>query len=209
MSSYTYEKRDIKTPLETYEWDNVWWEHAGETGVPRVLYIGDSISCGTLRAATAAAHETIYFDGLGTSKGIDNPYFYDTIRMFAAQQGYRQVILFNNGLHGWHLDNDTDYAAHYEAMIRFLQAEFPDTPLLLLLTTHVKDRPDEEDGYVIPRNRVVTALAEQYHLPIVDLYAITAAHEELFIADGVHLQPEGYALLAEELVRQVKPYISL
>ena len=28
MSNYTYESKDIKTPLETYEWDNVWWEHA-------------------------------------------------------------------------------------------------------------------------------------------------------------------------------------
>jgi hypothetical protein len=75
MSDFTYEHNDIKTPLETYEWDNTWWDHAGTEGVPRVLLIGDSISVGTRRVATATAEEKIYFDGYGTSKALDNPYF--------------------------------------------------------------------------------------------------------------------------------------
>jgi len=49
MSDYTYAAENREQALEKYEWDNVWWESADSTGVPRVLYIGDSISCNTRR----------------------------------------------------------------------------------------------------------------------------------------------------------------
>ena len=89
MSSFTYETENRCERLETYEWDNVWWEHADTEGVPRVLYIGDSISCATRRTATGAAGETIFFDGFGTSKALDNPYFADSIRLF---RGSREAV---------------------------------------------------------------------------------------------------------------------
>ena len=53
MSSYTYEFENRKTPLETYEWDNVWFEHTENDTDDRVVYIGDSISCATRKVATA------------------------------------------------------------------------------------------------------------------------------------------------------------
>ena len=89
MSEFTYEAANSESRLETYEFDNVWWEHANTKGTPRVLYIGDSISCGTRRKATEVAENKIFFDGFGTSKALDNPYFADSIRMFAKQQGER------------------------------------------------------------------------------------------------------------------------
>ena len=201
MSQFTYEKEDSKTPLETYEWDNVWWEQTKKTDTPRVLYIGDSISCGTRRRATEAARGKLLFDGFGTSKALDNPYFKHTLRLFAKQQGSRIAILFNNGLHGFHLQDDSDYKQCYEEMICFLQDEFKDTPLFLVLTTHVAN--PERDARVVIRNGVVSELAKKYGLPTVDLYAITKAHDDLF-TDGVHLKPEGYDLLAEELVKSVQ-----
>ena len=86
MSNFTYAFENRSEQLEKYEWDNVWWEQADLAGATRVLYIGDSISCATRRVATAAAQNEILFDGLGTSKAVDNPYFPDTIHMFAMQQ---------------------------------------------------------------------------------------------------------------------------
>ena len=206
MSDLTYEFETSPDRLETYEWDNVWWEHAKTEGVPRVLYIGDSISYSTRRVATSASGGTIYFDGFGTSKAVDNPYFKDSVRMFAKQQRERRVVLFNNGLHGWHLSDETEYARYYEEMICFLLEEFRDTPLMLLLTTHVANPAREQR--VIARNRVVSALAQKYSLPVIDLYSLTKAHEELLSKDGVHWEKEGYQLLAEELVKNVKTYIT-
>lgn len=206
MKNFTYEFENNPEKLETYEWDNVWWEHANARNLPRVLYIGDSISCGTRRIATQTANEKIYFDGFGTSKAVDNPYFAQSVRLFAHQQGERSVVLFNNGLHGWHLDDSTEYAEAYENIIRFLLDEFKDTPVLLLLTTSVADK--ERDARVVTRNRVVSELAEKYNLATVDLYSIVKNNPELLVGDGVHLKPEGYRLLAEELVKQVNQLIS-
>ena len=101
--------------LEVFEWDNVWWECADTAGIPRVLYIGDSISCGIRRIATQLTNEEILFDGFGTSKGIDNPYLMDSIKLFAEQEGKREAVLFNNGLHGWHLDDEKEYKEHFGA----------------------------------------------------------------------------------------------
>lgn len=206
MSHYTYEFENCQERLETYEWDNVWWEHANTEGTPRALYIGDSISCATRRMATATANSAVFFDGFGTSKALDNPYFADAIRLFARQQGERRAVLFNNGLHGWHLEDESGYAHAYEKMVCFLREDFAGTPLLLVLTTHVADA--ERDARVRARNRVVSGLAKKYDLPVIDLYAITQEHAELLSPDGVHWQAEGYQLLADELVRHVREWLS-
>ncbi len=205
MNNFTYQQENNEKKLETYEWDNVWWEHADKGDLPRVLYIGDSISCATRRIATETANGKIYFDGFGTSKALDNPYFADSVRTFARQQGERRAIFFNNGLHGWHLDDKTDYAREYEKMIRFLTDEFKGTPLVLLLTTSVAD--PERDKRVTERNRVVSELASKYSLSVIDLYSITKSDSELLSSDGVHLTPEGYQLLADELVKHAIEYI--
>ena len=205
MSDFTYEFEKRTQALETYEWDNVWWEHADTNGVPRVLYIGDSISCQTRQKATSAANNEIFFDGFGTSKALDNPYFADSVRIFAKQQGERKAILFNNGLHGWHLDDTTEYAQDYEKMLVFLLEEFKGTPLFLLLTTYVADA--ERDKRVQVRNEVVLKLAEKYNLPVIDFYSIVKEHKDLLIPDGVHLQAEGYQLLAEHVVKIIREAI--
>ena len=202
MSSFTYEFENKNERLETYEWDNVWWEHADREDINRVLYIGDSISCGTRKIATEAAKGEFYFDGLGTSKGIDNPFFFDTVTMFAKQQGSRTAVLFNNGLHGWHLDDDTEYRRFYERMIQYLITEFEKTPVYLLLTTHLKY--SERDARVKVRNAVVCELADKYGLAVIDLYTPTLENEQLISGDGVHLTKEGYQLLADCILEGIK-----
>lgn len=201
MTNFTYEFENKTDRLETFEWDNVWWERADETDTPRVLYIGDSISCATRRVATETSGNTIYFDGLGTSKALDNPYFFDTVRLFANQEGSRRAILFNNGLHGWHLDDESEYGKYYEEMIKFLISEFPGTTIFLLLTTAVADL--ERDSRVVKRNATVVALAKRYNLPVIDFYSIVDSNRDLISGDGVHLIEEGYRLLAEKIITEI------
>lgn len=207
MKDFTYEFEHRSENLEVYEWDNVWWEQTGKKDAPRVLYIGDSISCATRRVATREAQSTVLFDGLGTSKALDNPFFYDTVNLYVRQQQGRQAVLFNNGLHGWHLDDETDYRKYYEKMIEFLKSKFEGTPVVLLLTTSVADPVRE--ARVIVRNRVVMELAKKHELPTIDLYSITHMHPELRTGDGVHLTADGYSLLAKELVERVKDALNL
>ena len=206
MSQYTYEHENKDTSLETYEWDNVWWEQPHKHDVPRVLYIGDSISCATRRIATSYSADKILFDGFGTSKALDNPFLFDSIRIFAKQQKHRDVILFNNGLHGWHLDDDIQYLHYYDKMLQFLLDEFKDTPIVIVLTTSVSD--EEREKRVKERNKAALKAAARYGLPVIDLYSTSAEVAEFRTADGVHFNTEGYRKFAEKIVSDLKNIIA-
>ena len=200
MSDFTYEY-STSTPLETFEWDNTWIDHANDKTAPRVLYIGDSISCGVRKRCNAHANGRVYFDGFGTSKALDNPVFFDSVRLFAAQEPGRDVILFNNGLHGWHLADDGEYATYFERMIEALRRAFPKTPLYLVLTTSVRDASTELR--VGARNAVVLELAKKYALEVIDLYTVSAEYVELRSADGVHYTEAGYDKFADHILERI------
>lgn len=203
MSNFTFEA-ESKTPLETYEWDNVWFEHANNPEQLRVLYIGDSISCGTRHQATAATGEKIYFDGIGTSKAIDNPYLKASIRLYAAQQERRNAVIFNNGLHGFHLSTE-EYAEHYENIVKFLLEEFAGTTVALVLSTTVKK--EETAKKVIERNNAVLNIADKYNLPIIDIHTTSVARLSEIDEDGVHFSQAGYMPFANVIVKRLQELV--
>ncbi len=206
MSRFTYEAADTGAALETYEWDNTWIDHADNRELPRVLYIGDSISCGARTVATDKAEWKILFDGFGTSKALDNPFFMESVSFFARQEAHREAVLFNNGLHGWHLSDETEYKQHYEEMIKFLLSEFKGTPLFVVLTTHIAD--EQREKRVIARNKAATQIAEKYNLSVIDLYKVSSQHPEFLANDGVHFTAEGLEMLATELAEAVQAVIN-
>lgn len=192
-----------KSVFETYEWDDCWMEKARDREAKRVLYIGDSIARGTRRRATALSRERLLFDGYSTSKGVDNPWLMEQLRLF-AQQIYRPAaVLFNNGLHGFHLRLE-EYSACYEEVLLFLQKLFPDVPVFPVLTTAVTQQRGED--IVRGRNDVVRKLAEKHSLKIIDLYSVSAEREGYLSDDGIHPVPMGYELLAKELLRSLEEY---
>ena len=202
MSSFTYEWNKPDTELETYEWDNVWIDQANDRETKRVLYIGDSISCGTRRLCTEVADGEYLFDGFGTSKAVDNPYFLDSVRLFAAQEKKREVIIFNNGLHGWHLDDEIEYASHYEQLLTGIAAALPNTPVYVVLTTSVEDAEREER--VITRNRVAREIAEKHGMSVIDLYSVSVENVALRTSDGVHFSADGCRRFAERIVADIR-----
>lgn len=194
MSTFTYEY-STTTKLETFEWDNTWIDHANDRECARVLYIGDSISCGVRKLCTERSKGKFLFDGFGTSKALDHPVFFESVRLFASQQPRRDLILFNNGLHGWHLNDQKEYAAYYERMIQTIRSEYPETALYLVLTTAVAD--EATNLRVKARNEVALNLARQYALPTIDLYTVSEQFSALRTADGVHFTKEGYEKFAD------------
>lgn len=201
MSDFTYENKECNKTgniYERYEWDNVWIEYAiGHTGY-HVLYIGDSISCQTRRIATAQTEERILFDGFGTSKGIDNPYFKNAIDVFAKQLPATDLVIFNNGLHGYHLNDTEEYGFYYEEMVRFLMERFQNVPLYIALTTCVRN--EDEMKRMIQRNKTASEIADRHQIPVIDLFTITAENKHLLKEDGVHFLPEGYELVASTII---------
>ena len=201
MSNFTYEY-STQTALETFEWDNTWIDHANDCKTARVLYVGDSISCGVRKLCTDRSEGKFLFDGFGSSKALDHPTFFECVRLFATQQPRRNAILFNNGLHGWHLGDRDEYAAYYERMICSLRETYPKTPLYLVLTTAVAD--ESTNLRVRARNEVALSLAEKYALPTIDLYTVSEEYVALRSTDGVHYTKEGYEKFADFILSTIQ-----
>ena len=200
MKNFTYEKEDRVVRLETYEWDDIWWEETNDIVKPRVLYIGDSISCGIRRAATKLSGKKILFDGFETSKAVDNDFFADALHLFGKQQKRRNVVIFNNGLHGFHLNDTTEYGAYYEKMVNNLMKEYQDVPIALVLTTSIEG---PRNSRVIERNETAIKIALKYSLPFIDLYTTSVKYVSMRSQDGVHFSEEGYEKLADQVLESL------
>ena len=183
---------------EQIEWDNTWMEQRSNSHAHRILYIGDSITVGTRSHVNTMAGGEFVFDNFGTSKALDNPGFFESVALFAAEQPSRAAVFFNNGLHGWHLTEE-EYGTRYAAMLDKLIAAFGDVPVLPMLTTFTT-----HEGFpnhrVMARNAIVERLARERGLQVIDLYSVAEANRE-YLSDGVHFRGEGYYALAEELLR--------
>ena len=190
-----------KLILEKYEWDALWIENTGNNESRRVLYIGDSISSGTRKVANMLKKDEILFDGFATSKAVDNPFYKKSIGLFAEQLPKLELILFNNGLHGFHLEDNSEYAHYYEEMIKFLLEEYPNIPLYILLTTYRHN--EEKLNRVKARNKVVLNIAKKHNLQVIDLYTVTEKNKELLSEDGVHFTDEGYEVIAKEIIKNI------
>ena len=203
---YTYAFENRKECLEKYEWDNVWWDSADSEGIPRVLYIGDSISCMTRRVATAEAENTLLFDGVGTSKAVDNPYFPMTVHNFALQEADRCAVLFNNGLHGG--CNDTlipleTYKQGVREIVSVLRRNQPQAKLVIVTSTYMSPKGDESfvidekmNAFVLERNAFLREFAAENGFAVNDLYALTAGNAAFRQTDGVHFEKESTDKLA-------------
>ena len=196
----TYQEKPLNERLEKYEWDRMWIEDTEDKTAKRVLYIGDSISNGTFSRATEAAERKILFNNFASSKALDNPFYYPAVNMFIEQCPKRDAIIFNNGLHGWHLSED-EYGKLYLEFISKLKADYPETPIYLVLTTATKGR--ESSPRVAPRNEEAKKVAAELGLGVIDLYQASLDNAALLGKDGVHFSPDGYSALGKCVVESL------
>ena len=189
--------------LETFEWDNVWWEHTENKEAKRIAYIGDSISYGTRRNITFLSNNTILCDGFATSKALDNPYFVPNLELFFKQMNRCDAILFNNGLHGWHLSLD-EYEKHYDDMLSFL-TKINKNVFVLLTTDELGNK--EHGRIAVERNKVAAKLAKKYGLHVIDQHTISINNKDLYHPDQVHFTKEGYELLAKNILKEITLYL--
>ena len=186
--------------LEVFEWDNVWWEHTENDTAKRVLYSGDSISCGTRRFVTELSNAEILCDGFGTSKALDNPYLKPALELCLKQLRKCDAILFNNGLHGFHL-SAAEYERYFDNMLQFLYQT--GKPVYVLLSTDVL-HDSAQNQTVDTRNQIAAALAQKHSLPCIDLHAVAVSHPDCHVPDGIHFTDDGYKLLARRILEHLR-----
>ncbi len=202
MSDSTYQYKESSVPVEHYEWERTWFIHTENTDAKRVFYIGDSISWDGIRPSLQKmVGKEFYIEALATSKGLDNPYLIPTLDLILRQISKPDLILLNNGLHGWHLTDGESYPELLEKFILVIRERL-DVPIAVVLTTRVAD--EDRNLRVQARNQSARAVAEKLGCPVIDLYTPSETYAHLQKKDGVHYSEEGYDRLAETILPDVR-----
>jgi GDSL-like Lipase/Acylhydrolase family len=195
------------TTREDMEWANLWWEHAPDTKLPRVLLIGDSITNGYHGKVRDLLRGRANVDLLATSASICDPALIAQVKL--AVGDYKHAIIhFNNGLHGFHLDE-----AHYEAGLRRLvdtlkQLE-PQAKLIWAMSTPIVlgndvGKLDPKNEVVLKRNEIAARVMRELGIPVDDLYSLVAGKAEYRVSgDGYHYNDQGRTVEADAVAKVV------
>ena len=212
MGRFTYE--DVKPEnqkLETYEWDNIWWEHAPDTEKKRVLIVGDSMTCGYRDVVNKVFDGEMFADGYGSSKAVDNPFLIPALDLMIAQSNC-SMILFNNGLHGFHLSVE-EYKKYYLKIIDHFREAYPDKKIVIILTTPTREKDNlenidkERTQNAIDRNKAAKEIAEKYGLGVIDLFSVLIDADYRLWRDIVHLTAAGNDILGKFVADYIKKNI--
>jgi hypothetical protein len=188
---------------EQFEWTNIWCNNANDLILPRVLLIGDSIACGYSPIVIKQLQGKANVDRLGTSRSINDPVLIKETTLMLEDCNYIAVH-FNNGLHGWHLD-DEPYAKYLRQYTQLLQKLSNGAKLIWASTTPITVQDDtqnidlEKNNKVLRRNALAEEIMQEYHIPISDLYQLVLNKAELRGADGYHYNADGQRVQGEAI----------
>jgi len=195
---------------EKYEWSNIWWDCANDPKLPRVLLIGDSISCGYSGVVTKLLAGKAHVDRLGTSRSINDPVLVKETTMMLQEYDYAAVH-FNNGLHGFHLEGEA-YAAALGRYVKLLKDLAPDTPLVWAASTPITKSGDvntlaPNNEKVTERNALAAEVMKKHKIPTNDLYQAVVGKPDLRSTDGYHYNKAGYDVLGKAVADAVLVHI--
>jgi lysophospholipase L1-like esterase len=196
-----------KTTVKEYiEWTNLRWNNAPDTTLPRILLVGDSIVAGHGDLLFDIIKEKISVDYLATAKCVSDINYMTELNYMLSLNHYT-IIIFNNGLHGWDID-DSVYTANLREVLTALKAS---TRMLLWRnSTPIRTVGDlssfdaQRNPRVIKRNAAAAEIANELELPVIDLYTPMAVNPDLFSSDAIHYTPEGRTVQAEIIAAGIK-----
>ena len=205
MHSYQdFQPQNSSRKRENIEWTITYHYNATDMVNPRVLLIGDSISYQYHVKVRNRLANCANVSNWASSKCVTDPDYFRELD-FYLDTCTCQMICFNNGGHAIASDL-AEYAYAYERAVAMIRAKLPEVKLCLVLTT-----PQNPDNPKIPElNAVVQRVAQQYGLPVVDLYntmlALDAADS---YTDRYHFKPSAIDLQADIMAEHVRKALSL
>ncbi|MBQ7309671.1 MAG: SGNH/GDSL hydrolase family protein [Clostridia bacterium] len=207
-------------PREYAEWNDFWWEKAGDPHRRRVLLIGDSITRSYRdRVQEIMKPRRIAVDKLCGSRCAGDPILTAEIDLMTGPlNGYRyDVIHFNNGLHGG--CNDTRipldvYEKGIRDIVAVLRRNQPDAKLILVTstpmsapgTTSIEVKP-ENNVFVHERNDFLRRFAAENSYAVDDLYALVANSPDFPKSDNVHFTKDAAARIGDRVAEFVERYM--
>jgi lysophospholipase L1-like esterase len=185
-----------------------------------VLIMGDSISMENgylkgLRGRLGESFEVVHNSGNGGDSANVLAHLETWVRAASPD-----IIHFNCGLHDLKLDRATgthqvpleQYRRNLDAITGWLK-QHSDARLVFALTTpvntewHRKKKPfDRELSAVARYNQAAREIMERYGIPVNNLYGVIseAGPDTCLVADGVHMNEKGKALLADAVAAKIR-----
>jgi lysophospholipase L1-like esterase len=193
---------------ESIEWCDIWIPQADQTGLPRVLLIGDSITRGYYPEVRQRLAGKAYVAQLATSAFLSDPMLLKEVALMLDSMKF-DVIHFNNGMHGWQ-HSEEEYRKAFPEFLATIQRHAPHARLIWATTTTLKEsapvNPGEErpsDERIAARNAIARRFMEAQHIPIDDLNALMAGHPE-YHSDNIHFNTRGIALQADQVAAEIE-----
>ncbi|MCA8986529.1 MAG: SGNH/GDSL hydrolase family protein [Planctomycetaceae bacterium] len=195
---------------ERIEWIDIWVTDAEKSELPRVLFVGDSITRGYFGGAEKHLAGKAYCARLTTSKCVSDPTFNDDLLLLLKQYKF-SVIHFNNGLHGWGYTEE-QYESGLAETFRVLKEHAGDTTLIWTTTTPVRESSnlqafEARTERVKVRNQSAARIMEQHGIAIDDLFELVKDHPEWQSRDGVHFNGSGNEALAKQVADSVLKHL--
>jgi hypothetical protein len=192
---------------ESIEWLDVWLPNTNDTGLPRVLLIGDSITRAYGKMVETKLQGKAFVGRLATSKSLGDPALPDEIALVLRQQKF-DVVHFNNGMHGIEY-TEAEYEAAIPGVLAAIRKGAPNARIILATTTDVRvknrvEAVDPRTQRMIKRNEIIAGVANREQLPVDDLFAVIRDHPEYHAADGVHFNDTGSAALAAQVASAIE-----
>ena len=179
---------------EYHEWIQMRWLNERDTALPRVLLVGDSIVAGHVVAVHERLKERFCVDCFATSKHVTDADFMADLEMMLGRKRYA-LIVFNNGLHGFEIDDALYGPALRERLVE-MKTRTPrlawrsSTPVYKWPIQDGRPELHERTPRILRRNADALAEAQALNLPVLDLYVPMVGHPE-FLYDGCHCTSEG------------------
>jgi len=193
---------------ERIEWIDIWVTDANQDELPRILFVGDSITRGYFGAVEKHLAGKAYCARLTTSKCVSDPTFNDDLVLLLKQYKF-SVIHFNNGLHGWGY-SEAQYRDGLLKTVAAIKENSNDARLIWTTTTPVREKSNlqsfsQQTDRVIERNRLAAEIMKEREGITVtdDLFELVKGHPEWQSTDGVHFNGEGNTALARQVADSV------
>jgi len=216
---------------ENIEWCDLWITHANETGLPRVLLLGDSIARGYDPEVEKRLAGVAYVNRLATSAFITDPMLLAEIALVLDSTKF-DLIHFNNGMHGWQ-HSEEEYRRGFPSFLQVIRQHAPHAKLIWATTTALKepggaagsDAPSAaqgadrgklmmqadllhaSDARIRARNAIALQFVASENIPVDDLFAMTVGRPELHNG-SVHFNASGIALQADQVAAKIRQLLA-
>ena len=121
---------------EAVEWCRIRVHSARSNDKPRILLVGDSITCAYFPTVVKHLKGKAYCTQFATSLCVADPAFHKQLELVLGQYKY-DVIHFNNGLHEFIYTPD-EYRAGCEKALSYIKRKSPSAKIILVLSTPLK-----------------------------------------------------------------------